>query len=189
MTAARTAVYTVLFLAGLATGVSAQKVKVGYDKSVDFSKYKTYSWAERTMPTNYPLLYTAVVASIDSELLSRGLQRVDKDGDLILASGGGIAFGTNAGTATPILPSYSQPPIAPDSTMWTGDMFVVNRTSIYVPAGTLQVQFVDRIENRIVWNGMVFQKLDVEKKSKSLDLVNKAIVKLLQMFPPKPLAR
>ena len=185
MTTARTGVYTLLLLTGFATGLFAQKVKIGYDKSADFSKYKTYSWADQTMPTTRPLLYTMVVGSIDTELEKRGLQRVDKDGDLILASRGGIEFGTNAAAATPILPTYSQPPYALDSTMWTGDTFAVNRTSIYVPDGTLQLQFVDRVANKIVWNGLVCQKLDMEKKSKSLELVNKAIAKLLRVFPPK----
>jgi len=185
MIAARITACTLLLLTGIATSLSAQKVKVGYDKSVDFSNYKTYSWAEPTTPVSRPLLYTMVVGSIDSELEKRGLQRVDKDGDLIVASGGGIEFGTNAAAPTPILPSYAQPPLAPDSTMWTGDTFVVNRTSIYVPQGTLQLQFVDRSANKIVWNGMVFQKLDMEKKSESLKLVTKAIVKLLEKFPPK----
>lgn len=32
--------------------VSGQKVKVDYDKSVDFAKFRTYSWGELAPPTH-----------------------------------------------------------------------------------------------------------------------------------------
>ena len=51
--------------------------------------------------------------------------------------------------------------------------------------GTLQLQFVDRSTNKIVWNGMVSEKLDVENKKESLDKIYKAIAKLIKEFPPK----
>jgi hypothetical protein len=36
-----------------------------------------------------------------------------------------------------------------------------------------------------VWSGTVSEKLDIENKKKSLELVDKAIAKLLKQFPPK----
>jgi hypothetical protein len=47
------------------------------------------------------------------------------------------------------------------------------------------LQFVDRSANKLVWGGTVSQKLDVENKKKSLDLIDKSILKLLKDFPPK----
>ncbi len=55
----------------------------------------------------------------------------------------------------------------------------------YVPEGTLVVNLVDRNANKVVWTGTVKQKLDMENKTKSLKLIDKAIVKLLKEFPPK----
>jgi len=53
-----------------------------------------------------------------------------------------------------------------------------------VPDASLVLQFVDRRANQLIWSGTVTQKLDIEQKSKSLELVNKAIAKLLKPFPP-----
>jgi hypothetical protein len=55
----------------------------------------------------------------------------------------------------------------------------------YVPEGTLMLNFVERGSNKVIWTGTVTQKLDMENKRKSLDLVDKAITKLLKEFPPK----
>jgi hypothetical protein len=68
--------------------------------------------------------------------------------------------------------------------MWTG----ANGTSTagtYVPEGTLLLTFVDRASNKVVWSGSVKQKLDIEKKNKSLELADKAVIKLLKEFPGK----
>lgn len=53
-----------------------------------------------------------------------------------------------------------------------------------VSEGTLILTFVDRTNNRIVWTGSVKQKLDLEKKNKSLELADKAVIELMQKFPP-----
>jgi hypothetical protein len=47
--------------------VFAQKVKVGYDKSVDFSRFNTYTWVEPATPPQRPLLYSTVVSAVDYE--------------------------------------------------------------------------------------------------------------------------
>jgi hypothetical protein len=90
-----------LFLSALATTAFAQKLKVGYDKSVEFSRYKTYTGTEPAMPPTRPMLYATVVGSVEEELKNRGLQRVDKDGDLILIPAGGIEFGISGAAGHP----------------------------------------------------------------------------------------
>ena len=52
------------------TNALAQKVSVGYDKSVEFSKYASYTWGEPALPPKRPLLYASIVGSIDHELES-----------------------------------------------------------------------------------------------------------------------
>jgi len=181
----RSSVWICLVLAST-TAAFAQKTTVGYDKSVNFSHYKTYSWAEPTTPISRPLLYVTVVDAIDSELKDKGLQRLDHGGDLILVATGGIEFGINAAAGTPIVNTYAGQPPSIDATMWTGAAFgTANLTATYVPQGTLRVQLVDRGANKIVWTGTVKDKYDLENKRKSLDRVGKGITKLLKQFPPK----
>ena len=174
-----------LFVSALATSAFAEKVKVGYDKSVDFSLYKTYTWTEPAMPPTRPMLYATVVGTVEDELKKKGLQRVDKNGDLILMPAGGIEFGINTAAGTPILPTYAGAPVSFNATMWTGAVGTENLTSSYVPQGTLQLQFVDRSNNKIIWNGRVSEKLDIARKQESLDRICKAIAKLIKQYPPK----
>jgi hypothetical protein len=185
MSKIRSKVWFWLFLFALSSTAFAQKTKVGYDKSADFSRYKTYTWAEPAMPPTRPMLYSTVVASVDDNLKSKGLQRVDKNGDLTLNPAGGIEFGISSAAGTPILSTYGTQPAAADATMWTGAGGTANLTSSYVPQGTLQLQFVDRSSNKIVWNGVVSEKLDVENKKESLDKIYKGIAKLIKEYPPK----
>ena len=173
-----------LSVATLGSLAVAQKVKIGYDKSVDFSKYKTYTLAAPAMPPTRPLLYATVVDSIDGELSSKGLQKVEKDGDLTLIPAGGIEYGNNIAAGSPIIGTFSSPPPAMNATMWTGAEGPSALQGPMVPQGTLVLEFVDREASKVIWTGSVSQKLDIEKKNKSLELVGKAVVKLLKKFPP-----
>jgi Domain of unknown function (DUF4136) len=175
----------ILCVAVLGSFAFAQKVKTGYDKSADFSKYKTYTWTAPGMPPTRPLLYATVVDAIDGELSSKGLQKVDKDGDLTLIPAGGIEYGNNIAAGSPIIGTYSGAPPAMNATMWTGATGPSALQGPYVPQGTLVLEFVDRMAGKVIWTGSVSQKLDIEKKNKSLELVGKAVVKLLKQFPPK----
>jgi hypothetical protein len=162
----------------------AQDVKVGYDKSANFSKYKTYTWAELPTPPARPMLYATVVGWIDADLSSKGFQRVEKDGDLILEATGGIGFGITVAGGQPLTSSYNGPPPSLNATMWTGASGQ-RELMPAVPDASLQLQFIDHGANQIVWSGLVTQALDMNRKDKSLDLVDKAVTKLLKRFPPK----
>jgi hypothetical protein len=166
------------------TCLSAQKVKVGYDKSADFSKFKTYTRLEPSMPPTRPVLYNFVVGSIDSELSAKGLRRVDKNGDLVLELAGGVDYGIAVAPGAPLTSSYSGPPPAINSTMWTGANGGQGELMPAVPDASLQLQFIDRTANEIVWSGTVTQKLHPHDKAKSLELAQNAVTKLLKGFPP-----
>jgi len=174
-----------LFIAVFPVVVLPQKVKVGYDKGADFTRFKTYSWAQPAMPVTRPLLYQSIIGSVDMELKAKGLVRVDGDGDLVLLPAGGTEFFVNTAAATPILPTYGSQPPSIDATMWTGASGPSNLMAPYVPEGTLVLTFVDRASNKAIWTGSVAEKLDIENKKKSLERVDKAVVKLLNRFPPK----
>jgi hypothetical protein len=66
--------------------------------------------------------------------------------------------------------------------MWTGSTGS-STAAVYVTEGTLVLTFVARASNQEVWSGSVKQKLDIEQKNKSLELVDKAVIKLLSRFP------
>lgn len=180
-----TTAWICVIAAMLAQNVYSQKVKVGYDKGVDFSKFTSYSWADPATPPARPLLYANIVGSIDEKLNARGLNRVNGNGDLVVIPSGGIGFGMNVAAGTPIMPTSSGPPPAMNATMWTGAGGPSNLMAPYVGEGTLMLTFVNRATNTVIWSGTVTEKLDMEKKNKSLERIEKSIVKLLKEFPPK----
>jgi hypothetical protein len=176
---------SVAIAAALTSSTFAQKVSVGYDKSAEFFKYGTYTWAEPATPPTKPILYMSIVGAIDYELKAKGLARTESNGDLILIPAGGVEIGLSYAAGTPVVSSYSGPPPAINATMWTGAGGPSNFTAIYVQEGALMLSFVDGSTNKVVWSGTVVQKLDMRNKKKSLSLIDKAIVKLLKEFPPE----
>lgn len=177
--------FALLMLLVVPANLSGQKVRTGHDKSVDFTKYKTYNWSAPEMPVTRPVLYAGIIEWVDTELKAKGFARVEKDGDLSLIPAGGMEFGVNTAAGTPILPTYGGQPPSIDATRWTGAAGAAySAAGPYVPEGTLALTFVDRASNKIVWNGTVKEKLDVENKMKSVDRVHKAVLKLMKKFPP-----
>jgi hypothetical protein len=177
--------YVWLLLVVFPPTLAAQKVRTGHDKSTDFTRFKTYSWHAPDMPVTRPLLYASIVGWVDMELKAKGLTLMEKGGDLSLFPAGAMEFGVNTAAGTPILPTYGGQPPSIDATRWTGAAGAAYMTAgSYVPEGTLVLTFVDRESNKIVWNGTVKEKLDVENKDKSMERVHKAILKLMQKFPP-----
>lgn len=172
------------FLIAVVCPAFGQKVKVGYDKTVDFSHYKSYAIPEPSTPPTRPVLYSTVMGAIYNELKAKHFEAVHSGGDLVLICAGGMEFGIGNAAATPILPTYGGAPLSLNATMWTGAAGPTNLTAIYVPEGNLMLTFVDPNTHTIVWSGTVSEKLDIENKNDSLKRVEKAISKLLKKFPP-----
>src|SRR3974390_1607742 len=74
----------------------AQKVNVGFDKSADFSKYKSYTLQEPSTPISRPLLYASVVGSIKHELETKGLAGMEHNADLTVIAEGAIDYGLSS---------------------------------------------------------------------------------------------
>jgi hypothetical protein len=164
----------------------AQKVKVGYDKSADFSKYKSYSLQPPAAPSSRPLVYASVVGTIQNELQAKGLVNVPKDGDLTLIAAGDLGYGLSSteGLLSDSCKNCQAPLLDPRP--WAGPPPPPSGSSGKpVPKGTLELSFVDRESNKLVWSGTVVQKLDEDKKNESLQRIAAAITKLLTEFPPK----
>lgn len=172
-----------LFLVLMSPFAVAQKTKVGFDKSVDFSRYHTYSWPNADSP-DMTLRRAAVIGEIDDALKSKGLTRIDKDGDLILSGFGGFG-GQQAGPPQDVtLPTFSSMTY-PMDTMWTGAPMA---TGSAVISGSLVLQMADRTTGKLVWQGSVTQKIDMDNKPKSIEKIKAAIKKLVDQYPPKKTA-
>jgi len=181
----RNVVSLAIFMVLVSASTLAQKTKVGFDKAADFSRYKTYSVMKRPIPPAHPLAYESIMGVIDQQLTQKGLKEVPEKGDLLLQYTTGIESQTSVSATTPILPSYSGVPPTLDSTMWTGNLGAPGGgMSSYVTEGELALEFVDAAQNKVVWRGVLKERIDAEQKSKTLDRIEKGVAKLLKDFPP-----
>jgi hypothetical protein len=163
------------FVAAMAIGHAAfaQDVKTDYNKTADFSQYKTYSWIKEPQTRN-PLTRQRVIDDVNAALKAKGLQLVTGDADLGIAAhaatkeqqtlntfydgfGGGWRWGGGFGGATTIVDTYE--------------------------IGTLVIDIFDARTKEASWRGTSSKTLsdDPQKNAASL---NKAIEKMFKNFPP-----
>lgn len=63
----------------------AQDVHFDYDRSANFSTYKTYQWVDyRSVDVSDELLDRDIKRAVDQQLAGKGLRRVDSGGDLLV---------------------------------------------------------------------------------------------------------
>lgn len=172
---------TLLFVTlAVVTAAVAQKIKSGYDKSADFSSFKTYAWMQQQPSPIQPLVATIIVADIDHELVARGLRKVEKDPDVLVSYyAGGDAQSAFAQTDPGNLSTGGIPP--PNATMWTGSLPATALPQVV--KGKLIIDLADARKQQLVWRASAETKLDYEKRSKIYDTVNKVIPEMFKDFP------
>lgn len=71
------------FLLLVAGSALAQKVSVDFDKSADFSQYKTNAWGKGTPAAN-PMIHQRIVAGIEAQLAGKGLRKAESNPDIVV---------------------------------------------------------------------------------------------------------
>ena len=163
--------WAVLLLAPMlfAAGAFAQKVATDYDRSADFTKYKTYSWAESKNPAQNPLWDARIKEQIEEQLAAKGLRKVEGPADITIAYNGNLRENTS-------LQGFGT------GGRWVGGSFSVNKVT--ETEGTLIVDVADNTSRQLVWRGVVTETAS-KKSDKNIAKLEKAIGKLFKEFPPK----
>src|ERR1700687_346831 len=159
-----------------AGNLSAQQVKTDYDRSADFSQYKTYSWEH--VKTQDPLYVDRIKNSVNAALAAKGWTQVDSGGDVSIVAmeitreqqtlntfyngfGGGWGWrrfgGGGFGEATTTTETYK--------------------------VGTLVIDLFETKTKKLLWRGTSSDTLSnkSEKNNKNLD---KGVEKIFKQFPP-----
>ena len=171
----------------LAAGtIVAQDVRYNFDKSTDFSKFKTYKWVPiNGAPKVNDLLDKDIKDAIDAELAKKGLSKTDADSaDLYIGYQAGIdkekQF-TSYDTGWGYGPGWY-------GGGWYGGgggMTTGQTSTIYV--GEMALDMNDSRNHDLVWRGVASKTIDTtakpEKQQKNL---NKVVAKLLKNYPPPP---
>jgi hypothetical protein len=170
-----------------ATVALAQDVRYNFDKSSDFTKYKTYKFVpiKDATPVN-DLVDKQIKAGIEAQLSQKGLTKVDGDtADLLI--GYQTAIGqekqfTSYDTGWGYGPGWGRGGWYGGG-MSTG-MTTGQTSTIYT--GQLAVDMYDSAQKDLVWRGVVSKTIDTkakpEKQEKNL---TKALTKLFKKYPPE----
>jgi hypothetical protein len=171
-----------LLLAGVAT---AQDVRYNYDKSADFTKYKTYKWVEIKTSDKDQMIDNQIRSTIDAELAKKGLTKSESD-NVDLDIGYQIALSTEKQVNT-FSSDFGYGPGWGYYGHGMGGTGTSTSTTSTLYVGALQLDFYDVAKKQAVFRAVATKTLDTkakpEKRQKNL---TKAVAKMLKQYPPKP---
>lgn len=162
-----------IVLITIPVGVQAQKVKADYDHSIDFTKYKTYSWG-KGMPASNPQVHLLVIQEIDRQLQSKGLRRVDTGADLSVTYYASLDDNINRGAV-----EYAK---NPDWQKWGDHSPVYGPKMVAALTAIMELDVVDASNNKLIWRGRA-KDAYTPNQARGKKRVNRAVEKLLEKFP------
>jgi hypothetical protein len=166
-------------IATLAATASLAEVKTDYDRTADFSHYKTYSWGK--VHAQNPLWADRIRAAVASSLAAKGWMEVESGGDVSIMAmemtedhrtlntyydnfGGGWGwrrwggFGEGFGTSTTTEETYR--------------------------VGTLVVDLFETNTKKLIWRGSASDTLS-DKSDKNIKKLNSDVQRMFDHFPPE----
>jgi hypothetical protein len=162
----------IVVLFALAASVFAQDVKTDYDRHVDFSQYKTYSWGK--VQTENPLWQQRITDAVDQDLQEKGWQKVESGGDVTLMAVGATRNQRQYQTFYDGLGGWR----------WGGFGRETTTTVENYRVGTLVLDIYDNNSKRLIWRGSGSDTLSDKPEKNEKDL-GKAVHKMFKDFPPK----
>jgi len=159
----------------------AQKVTIDFDKGTDFSRSKTYAWIKGT-PASNPKLDQYIMGVGDHQLEQKGLTKVEaKEADLLITYHAASHGEINATLLDN--DSYAFSLGLPQTTVVTWWPLPQQSTARLIRKGTLAFEIIDRQRHELIWTASAKVNLD-EKRSKALDQLDKALIKVFEGYPP-----
>ena len=162
----------------LVTTVTLASVTTDFDKSVEFSKFKTFAWKTGNPPKDF-LIEKRLVADIEQQMEAKGFTKVDKDPDLLVVIHTTVEEDKEINADTFGYGGFGWGGWG----AWGGSTMVNVQN---VPYGTLMVDMVHGSSNDLVWRG-VANNIYVSNKAEKVDKkLEKAVEKMFHHFPPEP---
>ena len=172
----------------LCSSAMAEKIHVHYDKSLDFSKFKTYGWAPHGAVA-HPMLALDAVGAVEDQLNARGLHKVAENPDLIIAFYGAVDSEVSMTSNNPIynatggIPPFDPSMTSPGNSLYW-DSYYGNSTVVLYP-GQLVIDLIDFKTKKLAWRGFAAEAISPNNPDKLMSEVNSTIVKLFKEYPAK----
>lgn len=157
---------------------AGSKVQVAWDKNADFSKYRTYTWADHPGTTR-PMVGVEIRATVDHELRAKGLTIAQDHPDLILNFHGSVDYADSVPASDPTHAGSGGHPL-PGTTMWTNNSV---GSVVTVSKGSLVIDMRDASSDQSVWRGIAKGTLK-PKASELQKQLHNSIASMFQDFPP-----
>jgi hypothetical protein len=165
-----------------------QKVKIDYDKTTDFSNYKTFTflgWQDDSDKILNDLDRKRFRDAFKSEFEKRDLQMVEEGEDFAVS----LYIVVNQKTSTTAYTNYyggSGYRYGRGGRGWGGGYASTTYTESDYLEGTLVIDIFDAQSKELVWQGVASQTVK-EKPEKREKSIPKGVTKLMKKFPIQPL--
>jgi hypothetical protein len=159
-----------------ATALCAQQVKTDYDRSADFSQYKTYSWEK--VQTQDPLWVGRIKDAVNADLTAKGWTQVASGGQVAIVA---MEMTKNQQTLNTFYDGFG------GGLGWRrfggGGFGDATTTTENYKVGTLVVDLFDTNSKNLIWRGSASDTLS-NKSEKNIKNLDKGVEKLFDHFPP-----
>ena len=165
--------------------VAAQSAKVTFDKSVDFTKYKKYTWGSNYLLTQQPKdvqerINMAIVDSINRNLQAKGFVEDDKNPDFRITYEAGGQPNADVGAQRNL---YASDMVG----YYWGNVSGISSDVWVSTLAELKITVTDAATKNNLWESTVSKKIRDPKKFKNKlqENVDKLIQNTMKGFPPK----
>jgi Domain of unknown function (DUF4136) len=160
-----------------------KKADIVYDKTIDFSRFKTYAWVQG-FPMVDPRMDQYIIHSVDDVMRRSGLTETKvSEADLVVTYNAALDSDLSVGTT--LDPTYAATggvPLSGHSIWQTSNS---GGASAQVHKGSLNFEILDRKANKTVWSGTAKRTIS-DKPGDHLSQVQKALDDLFHDYPPSP---
>jgi hypothetical protein len=167
--------FCITFLLLVVSSAVSQDVDYNFDKTVDFSRFKTYKWTTLDNPSPIDKLTDEQIkTTLEAAFSKKGLAKVEGDGSADLL----IGYQSNENVER----RFAQ--LTPGYTMGPGWSAAAEQKAV-IYQGELDVDMYDPANHKLVWRGAASKTLDTnaspKKRQKNLE---KAASNLMKDYPP-----
>jgi len=161
----------------MGTPILAQTATIDYDHTVNFLKFKTYTW-EKVHATD-PGVEDRITIALNRDMGGRYMTEVAKGGDVTIAAVEAARDKQEFTTFYDSLGSdYSwQRP-------WGSGFLDSQATLSDIPVNTLIIDMYDTKTHKLLWRGTIAGPLE-GSQDKMNNAIDKEVTELISKFPPK----